>query len=157
MTHFVTLSAVIAVLGGLYWWATKVIGRPASQGLGGLAAVGLLLGTVLLAFPNIISALLHAHSKSTKKGVFQALATAEVVGGALVIVGVLAIAASLLGATRRWTPFCRGGAMRCQPIRGRARRSSGSPHHRHPWRTSSILPTVASAEPLLDQREEASA
>ena len=153
VTHFVTLSAVIAVLGGLYWWATKVIGRPASQGLGGLAGIGLLLGTVLLAFPNIISALLHAHSKSTKKGVFQALATAEVVGGALIIVGVLAIAASLLGATRRRPDSA--DEVPADPWEGQTLEwLTPSPP---PLENFLVVPTVASPEPLLDQREEASA
>ena len=131
--------------------------RPASRGLGGLAGVGLLLGTVLLAFPNIISALLHAHSKSTKKGVFQALATAEVVGGALIIVGILA---------DRGQPARRSAdADAVLPEEGDEVPADPWEGQTLEWLTPSppplenflIVPTVASAEPLLDQREEASA
>ncbi len=156
VTHYATLGAVIAVLGGLYWWATKVIGRPAGQALGGFAALSLLLGTVLLAFPNLISAFLRAHSKSTKKGVFQALAIVEVVGGGLIAVGVVVAAVNLLGAMRRRSD---GGDGRDEvpsdPWQGHTLEwATLSPPPLHNF---SSLPVVSSPEPMLDQREEASA
>ncbi len=154
VTHYATLGALIAVLGGLYWWATKVIGRPAGQGVGALAALSLLLGTVLLGFPGLVSAILHAHSKSTKKGLFSALVTVQVVGGVLIAVGVLAAAAGLVGAVRHRSDAQDDDASPADPWQG----------HTLEWATPSPPPlenflgeqVVRSAEPLLDQREEVS-
>ncbi len=165
VTHYAALAAVIGALGGLHWWATKILGRPAAKGLGGLAALALLLGTVLLAFPDLIAALLRAHTTRTREGVYQALSAVVAVGGLLVALGVLAAAANLLAARRRSSTRRRGAGeedgagdgdeeIPADPWQG----------HTLEWATPSppplenfvTLPTVDSAEPLLDQREEAS-
>ncbi len=156
VTHYALLAALIAVLGGLHWWATKVIGRPAGQALGSLAALSILLGTVLLGFPGLVSALLHAHSKSTKKGLFQALTGIQVAGGGLITLGVLVAAASLITALRR------GSGSREEGDDEAA--TPADPWHGHTleWATPSppplenflTVPAVSSAEPLLDQDEE---
>jgi heme/copper-type cytochrome/quinol oxidase subunit 1 len=156
VTHFVSLAAIIAVLGGLYWWATKVIGRPAGQAVGALSAVVLLLGTVVLALPSLVSALVHAHSKAANKGLFKALATTEVVGGGLIALGVLVAAANLLGALGRGP---RSGAEKdevpADPWQGQTLEwATPSPP---PLDNFLSVPAVGSAEPLLDLREEDSA
>ena len=153
VTHYATLAAMIAVLGGLHWWATKVLGRPAERGARrGRRRSVLLLGTVLLAFPDIISALLGSPRRDSEARRARALNTVAAVGGG---------AGDPRRAGRRGQPARRG----LRKPRRRGRPADPWEGQTLEWATASPppldnfaeLPVVESAEPLLDQREEASA
>lgn len=145
VTHYATLATVIAVLGGLQWWATKVVGRPVSEGLGVLSALVLLLGTVLLSFPDLLSALIG--DRGEKRAGVEALNVVAAAGGVLVALGVLGAVVNLFGGLRG-----PGTDVPADPWEG----------HTLEWATPSPpplenfvkVPAVRSAEPLLDQREE---
>jgi len=171
VTHYATLAAVIATLGGLHWWATKIIGRRIGEGLGRLAALVLLLGTVLLAFPDLLSALLG--DRSERQGGIEALNAVSALGGLLVAVGVLAAVANTLSGLRRRRSTAeapQGGDGATSTTGSSASAEDRAPAdpwdgHTLEWATASPppldnfvdVPVVGSAEPLLDQREEAPA
>lgn len=149
--HYTTLAATIAGIGALWYWATKIVGRPLPEGLGRLAAVVLLLGTVLLALPDLLSG---AFGEGRDAGVgIEALNAASAAGGALTILGVLLAVLGLLGG-----------------LRGRRRDRGVDTADEDPWDGHTLEwatasppapenfaepPEVTSAEPLLDRREAA--
>jgi heme/copper-type cytochrome/quinol oxidase subunit 1 len=146
VTHYATLATMIAILGGLHWWATKVLRRPVSEGLGVVSALVLLLGTVLLAFPDILSALIG--NRGEKRAGVESLNTVAAAGGAVVILGVLVAVINLLGGLRK-----PDGEVAADPWQGQTLEwSTASPP---PLDNFAELPMVESAEPLLDQHEEA--
>lgn len=147
--HYVTLAATIGGLGGLWYWATKVVGRPLSEGAGRAAALVLLVGTVVLALPDVVSVIV-GDDREVEQGI-DALNLASAAGGGLVLLGVLLAFAGILGGLRR-----RGDDdVADDPWDG----------HTLEWATPSPpptgnfddVPTVSSATPLLDRREAADA
>lgn len=149
VTLAVLLAALIASLGGLHWWATKIGRQPAGEGPGRLAPLALLIGSVVLVVPDLISALA---GDATEKhldwtGGISALNVVGLVGLVLVALGLAAAVLSLL-------PLLR----------------SADDVPTDPWEGQSLewlapspppvdnfaveLPVVTSAEPLTDQREE---
>lgn len=150
VTHAVVLAAVIAALGSLHWWATKIGRQPASEGLGRLAPVVLLVGAVLTAVPDMASALLGDAAEKSQDwtGGIEALDIISAVGVALVAVGLLVALASLRPLLRK-----ADGDIPADPWEGQTLEwLAPSP----PPLANFVadLPAVTSAEPLLDQREE---
>ncbi|MEJ7585823.1 MAG: cbb3-type cytochrome c oxidase subunit I [Acidimicrobiales bacterium] len=143
--HYTVLAAAIAGFGALWYWATKIIGRPLAEGLGRLAAVALLLGTVVLALPDVLSTAFGSDQEQ-QVGI-EGLNVVSAVGGTLTIVAILLCVLGLLGGLRRSAgnadedPWGRGQTLE--------------------WATSSPpasadfdgLLEVTSAEPLVDRRE----
>lgn len=142
--HYVLLGAAIAGLGGVQYWAAKVLGRPLGESLGALAAAALLAGTVALAFPDLVSGAV-GDDESAFVGI-EALNAVVALGGALIVLGVLLFLVNLLGALRK------GGAAGRDPWDG----------HTLEWLTASPpvagdafdLPEITSATPALDARTE---
>ncbi len=56
--NYALIGALIAGVAGVYYWAPKFLGRKLSGGVGSLAMLGLLGGTIALALPDLISGFL---------------------------------------------------------------------------------------------------
>lgn len=147
--HATVLAAVIASLGGVHWWATKVGRQPASEKLGMLAPLVLLLGAALVVIPDLVSGIAGegAELSPDYTGGITALNGVAAAGVALTGLGMLVAVLSFL------------------PL---FKKASDVPAD--PWGASTLewlapsppplanfvgdLPVVASAEPLIDLREE---
>jgi cytochrome c oxidase subunit I len=148
VAHYVTLAAVIALFGAISYWASKILGRPLAEGLQKALAGLLLLGTVLLSFPDLVSGLLGQGAGSIgvadNKSTIEILNIVSAVGGGLLVVGALAFALTLVLA------LARGPVPGDDPWSG----------HTLEWTTSSpppggnfaTLPEVTSEAPLYDAR-----
>jgi len=105
VASYVVLAATIAAFGGLVYWAPKVIGRQVSENGARVVALLLLVGTVVWAFPDLISGLL---GQSAVPGVvptdnldaIKALDTVSAIGGGLLALAGLAFVGVLIGGFR---------------------------------------------------------
>jgi heme/copper-type cytochrome/quinol oxidase subunit 1 len=105
VASYVVLAAMIAGLGGLVYWAPKVIGRCVPEVGARLVALLLLAGTVLWSFPYLISGLLGQSAipgtvPADNADAIKALNTASVVGGVVLALAVVAFVGLLLAALR---------------------------------------------------------
>jgi heme/copper-type cytochrome/quinol oxidase subunit 1 len=152
VSHGVVLAAVIATLGGIHWWATKVGRQPANENLGRLAPLVLLLGSAAVVLPDLISGVAgkdgSAELRPDWTGGIEGLNVVVVIGTAVLAIGLLLAVVSLL-------PLLRSvdGDVARDPWEGQSLE----------WLTASPpplanfdepLPVVTSAEPLVDRREE---
>lgn len=134
---FATLTAA---LGGLYYWASKIVGRRLAPAIGLLAAAVMLLGTLLTGIPYAVSGAFGSGDEVRTGS--EALNGVAVGGYVLVIAGVVLVIIAVLNslAARPDTP--------ADPWGG----------HTLEWSTESPPPldnfaepsVVRSAEPLLD-------
>ncbi|MCU1455454.1 MAG: putative cytochrome c oxidase subunit [Acidimicrobiales bacterium] len=147
ITHMVLFAGLIGALGGLHWWATKVVGRPLANGPAMLAPVLMLVGAVVYGVPDVVSGMV---GKGTEKALgIEGLNAVALVGIVIVLLGIGLAFASVLPALRR-----SADDVPTDPWEG----------HTLEWATASPpapgnfdqVPEVTSAEPLLDQREEQS-
>ncbi len=150
--HYILLGVAIAAIGGAHYWAPKLFGRELREGSGILCALMLLVGTVTLAVPDLISgALDQLRALDQVSGVsvrdrVETLNLVSFVGGIVVALGVLLFLVNLVGSivTRR------------EPV-------GDDPWGGHTleWATVSppspgnftAAPSVTSPEPLLDAAE----
>jgi heme/copper-type cytochrome/quinol oxidase subunit 1 len=144
-------------MGGVVYWAPKLVGRSFAEGGARIVAVVLLAGTVLWSFPELVSGLLgqpgaFGVEPADNVSTIEAMNVASTIGGAVLALGVLGFIALLIGAARSDEP------PGDDPWEG----------HTLEWATSSppphgnfaSLPTVTSEAPLYDARhrpEEATA
>jgi heme/copper-type cytochrome/quinol oxidase subunit 1 len=156
VASYVVLASVIALLGGLVYWAPKLIGRTVADGAARGVAVALLFGTVLWSFPELVAGLLGqpaslgdpADNVSTIEGLNIASAIGAVVLG-LAVVGFVALYVRALGSDELpgddpWNGHTLEWATSSPP----------------PFGNFASLPEVTSEAPLYDARhrtEEASA
>lgn len=149
VSHAAVLAAVIAGLGGVHWWATKVGRTPANEKLGMLAPLVLLIGSALTVIPDLVAGITgdELQRNADWTGGYAGTNAAAAAGIALVALGVLIAVVSLL------------------PL---LKRDDDAPAD--PWDGLTLewlapsppplenfvgdLPAVTSAEPLLDLREE---
>lgn len=149
VSHAVILAAVIASLGGVHWWATKVGRQPANEKLGMLAPLVLLLGAALTVIPDLVAGITgdELQRNADFTGGYAGSNAAVAAGLGLVALGVLIAVLSFL------------------PL---FKRSDDAPAD--PWDGLSLewlaptpppldnfvadLPVITSAEPLIDLREE---
>ena len=148
VAHFVTLAAVIALFGAVSYWASKIFGRAMSEGAQRGLAILFLLGTALLAIPDLISGLLGQPAASQgvteNEGTIQFLNVLSAVGGGLLILAAIAFVLTMIGT------LARGERTGDDPWTG----------HTLEWATSSppptgnfaTLPEVTSEAPLYDAR-----
>jgi heme/copper-type cytochrome/quinol oxidase subunit 1 len=157
VASYVVLAAAIALMGGVVYWAPKLVGRSFAEGGARIVAVVLLAGTVLWSFPELVSGLLgqpgaFGVEPADNVSTIEAMNVASTIGGAVLALGVLGFIALLNGAARSDEP------PGDDPWEG----------HTLEWATSSppphgnfaSLPTVTSEAPLYDARhrpEEATA
>jgi cytochrome c oxidase subunit I len=101
VAHYVTLAATIALFGAIAYWAPKMFGRSLAEGAQkGLAAL-LLLGTVLLCLPDLVSGLLGQPAGlltgiAENTDVIEALNLAAAVGGGLVVLAAVVFVVTVL-------------------------------------------------------------
>lgn len=147
--HAVMLAAVIASLGGLHWWATKVMGQPAKEAPGLVAPLLLLVGTAAIVIPDLASGLFGegAELNPSYTGGIKALNVVVAVGVVVLVLGFLSALASLAPALKAT------GDVAADPWEGQTLE----------WLTASPPPLenftgdlaeVRSPEPLVDLREE---
>jgi heme/copper-type cytochrome/quinol oxidase subunit 1 len=144
------LAAVIASLGGIQWWSTKVGRRQAGEGLGRLAPVVLLVGAVLAVVPDVISGIAGEGTEliGDYTGGIKGLNVLTTAGVGILIVGLVLAIVSLL-------PLFRSadGEVPADPWEGQTLEwlaPSPPPVENFPGE----LAVVTSAEPLIDLREE---
>jgi heme/copper-type cytochrome/quinol oxidase subunit 1 len=151
VASYIVLATTIAGFGGLVYWAPKILGRVVSEIGARLVALLLLGGTVLWAFPDLISGLL---GQSAAPGVapadnvdaIRALDTVSAIGGGVLALAGIGFVGLLLGAARGHE------APGDDPWSG----------HTLEWATSSpppvgnfaSLPVIASEAPLYDARHQ---
>lgn len=151
VSHAIVLASLIGALGGLHWWATKILGKQTAAGPAMLGAVLLLVGTVVEVVPDLVSGLAgkHAELNPDYTGGIKGMNVVVVIGVAVVALGALSSIAAVLPALKR----------------------SDDEVPADPWEGSTLewlapsppplgnfvadLPVVASGEPLIDLREEA--
>ncbi|MSO87933.1 MAG: hypothetical protein EXQ71_10525 [Acidimicrobiia bacterium] len=149
VASYVLLSLAIALLGGITFWAPKLIGRSLREGAARGVAALLLVGTVLWSFPDLVSGLLGQGGDipgpvDENVSTIEALNAVSLVGGvflALAFLGFLSLVVRAIGG-------------REQP--------GDDPWHGHTleWATSSppppgnfaSLPEITSEAPLYDAR-----
>jgi len=149
VSHAVILAAVIASLGGLHWWATKIGRQPATDVLGGLAALVMLLGSVTVVVPDLISGIAGdgAELRPDWTGGIEALNVIVLIGVVIVAGGVALALVSLLPLLRRGQDVDR------DPWQGQTLEwLTPSPPPLANFDTE--LPLVVSPEPLVDASEE---
>jgi len=149
VAHATLVAAVIAALGGVHWWATKIGRQGANESLGKLVPLVLLIGGLLVSAPHLVSGIAGEGIETSPDwtGGIEGLNYVVVAGSVVLLLGLLLAAASFL-------PLFKA--------------SDQSP--RDPWEGQTLewlspspppignfdadLPTVTSAEPLVDLREE---
>jgi cytochrome c oxidase subunit I len=149
VAHFTLGAAAIAAIGAVHYWWPQILGKPLREGLG-LATAGLaLLGTVVLAAPDLVNGFLDEPRGSVgvvRDGV-KALNAVSLVGGVLLLVAavlfIVNIAASLAADNADTEPGADGpGAVTVDPWDG----------HTLEWAADPSSVTIDSATPVLDAR-----
>ncbi|QXC59490.1 cbb3-type cytochrome c oxidase subunit I [Aquihabitans sp. G128] len=147
--HAAVLAAVIASLGGVHWWATKIGLQPANEALGRLAPLVLLLGSAAIVIPDVVSGIFGDGPELAPDwtGGIEGLNVVVVVGTVLVLLGILAAAASLL-------PLLKAGTdVPADPWEGQTLEWL-APSPPPLANFEGDLAVVTSAEPLVDLSEE---
>jgi len=152
VTHGAVLAALVAGLGGIHWWATKIGRQPAVEAAGRLAPVLLLLGAVAVIAADVASGLFGedgtAELVPSWAGGISGLNLAVLAGFALALLGLLAAIASF-----KPLVSAADGEVAADPWEGQTLEwLAPSPPPLDNFVED--LPTVTSAEPLTDLREE---
>lgn len=143
--YLVVLAGVLAGVGALHWWSTKIVGHPVDDKAGGGAAFLGLVGALALGLADIFSGGFGSGAEATSNGI-RWCNYLGVVGGGLVLLAVflgLSNVARVMVSRRATAP--------ADPWEG----------HTLEWLTASPpayenfvdLPLVTSEAPLLDRRE----
>ena len=150
VTHAVVLASVIASLGGLHWWATKIGRQPASEARGRLAPLVLLVGSAAVVIPDLVSGLAGqaAEKRLDWTGGIEGL-------NVVVAIGTLVVALGLLGAVVSLLPLLKAtdDDVAADPWEGQSLEWL-APSPPPLANFGDVLPVVTSAEPLVDLREE---
>jgi len=144
VTHAAVFAALIGALGGLHWWATKILRRPAGAPGAYLAPLLLLVGTAAYVIPDLVSG--WAGDGPEKTVGIEAMNLISLIGLAVAVIGALVAVLNVLPSIRK------DDDVPADPWGGQTLE----------WATTSPpppgnfdeQPVVTSAEPLLDQREE---
>ena len=143
------LASVVASLGGIHWWATKVGRRPATEGTGLIAALLLLVGSATVVIADLVVGIVGEGGELAPDwtgGItaFSVIST----------IGVIILAGGLAAAGVSQLPILKADDdVPADPWEGQTLE----------WLAPSPppvdnfvvpLPAVTSAEPLVDQREE---
>ncbi len=101
--NLVMVSAVIAGVAGLWFWAPKITGHQLAGGLGKLVVLDLVLGGLLLGLTDLVSGFLETPDfllAPPVSSTADALNLVSVVGAVMVALGALGLVAGLLGGLR---------------------------------------------------------
>ncbi|WP_421117847.1 cbb3-type cytochrome c oxidase subunit I [Aquihabitans daechungensis] len=147
--HAAMLAAVIAGLGGIHWWATKVGRQPANEKLGMLAPLVLLLGAALTVIPDLVAGITgdELQRNADWTGGYAGTNAAVGAGVGLVALGVLIAALSFLPLLKR------SDDVPADPWDGLTLEWL-APSPPPLANFADDLPVVTSSEPLIDLREE---
>ncbi|MCU1353629.1 MAG: putative cytochrome c oxidase subunit [Acidimicrobiales bacterium] len=146
ITHAILFAGIIGGLGALDWWATKVLRRPLGAPLGLLAPLLMLVGASVYAIADIISG--WTGNAAEKVAGIEALNAVALVGLLIALGGVGLAVLNLLAGLKPGTDVA------SDPWEGQTLEwATASPPARANF---AEVPSVGSAEPLLDQREEKS-
>jgi heme/copper-type cytochrome/quinol oxidase subunit 1 len=142
--HYVMLAAALALLGGVTYWAPRIFGRQLAEGPSKAAAALLLLGTIALSFPDLVSGALDQAWFFGGLGLndvntIEALNLVSAAGGALVLLAALLF----IGTVARAIP--QGDQPGDDPWSG----------HTLEWATT--VPEISSEAPLYDARHRTDA
>jgi heme/copper-type cytochrome/quinol oxidase subunit 1 len=149
VSHGVVIAAVIASIGGVHWWATKVLGNTAKEGPAMLAPLLMLVGGLAIVVPDLVSGLVGkgAELAPDYTGGIKPLAWIIVAGVGVLALGILAALAAILPALKS------ADDVPADPFEGQTLEwLAPSPPPLENF--AADLPVVASAEPLVDLREE---
>lgn len=153
VTHGAVLASVIASLGAITWWATKIGRQPAAAGPAVVAPLALLAGSAAIVIPYLVAGVIGDEAPSTEllptwQGGIEGVNLIVVIGFALLILGLLSSIAAFAPLVR--TP---DGDVEADPWEGQSLEwLAPSPPPADNFDTD--LPVVTSAEPLVDLREE---
>ncbi|HRW37563.1 MAG: cbb3-type cytochrome c oxidase subunit I [Acidimicrobiales bacterium] len=150
ITHAVVVAAVIAALGGITWWASKVGRGPAASSVGLVAPLLLLVGGIVMTVPDFVSGIVGdgVETQGDYAGGIAAANVVVAIGVAIVALGLLAAAVSLLPLLRRPDDEVPADPWGGQTLEWLA------PSPPPVGNFEGELAVVASAEPLYDLREE---
>jgi cytochrome o ubiquinol oxidase subunit 1 len=146
-SHYALLAATIAAFGGLWLWGSKIFGRRLPEPLGLLAGLLLLVGTVGLSLPDVISGA-FGNDQDAVEGI-DWLNKVAALGGLVAVLGVLVAVVGLVIGFRS-SATSDGEALAADPWGTGATLewSTASP----PEYSNFAEPVVVtSAEPLLDE------
>ncbi len=146
------LATIIAGLGGAHWWAVKVGRQPATEALGLVAPLVLLLGSALVVIPHYASGIAgnDTELRPDWTGGIEALNWVVTIGWVVVLLGLVAAVVSLLPLAR--TPDA-DTEIALDPWEGQSLEWL-APSPPPLANFDADLPAVTSAEPLVDLREE---
>lgn len=146
------LATIIAGLGGAHWWAVKIGRQPATEALGLLAPLVLLLGSALVVIPHYVSGIAgdDTELRPDWTGGIEALNWAVTVGWVVVLAGLVAAIVSLLPLVRRPDVDT---VVALDPWEGQSLEWL-APSPPPLANFDADLQPVTSAEPLVDLREE---
>jgi heme/copper-type cytochrome/quinol oxidase subunit 1 len=150
VSHAVVLAAAIATLGGVHWWATKVVGRPLKEAPAHLAPLLLLLGTALIVLPDLVTGLVGKNRQLAPDytGGMSGTGVVAAIGVVVVALGFLAFLGAVFPVLKRGDSEAPTDPWEGQTLE---------------WLTPSppplgnfdlALPLVTTPEPLIDLREE---
>lgn len=156
--NYVLLASLLAALSGLWFWGPKIWGARLAEGPGRLAALVILLGTIVACLPDLFSGMIDQPQLVTadyapRDGV-EALNLVSALGFLLVLLGVLVAATAIVGAARKGH-LADDAERESDPWGGPTLEwSTTSPP---PWNNFTDDPApVLTASPLLDLAEESS-
>lgn len=150
VSHAVVLAAVMAALGGIQFWATKVGRQAADEKAGALAPLLLLVGAVVATVPDMISGVTGSGNElfADFTGGVKGLNVVTTIGFAIVAVGLVVALVGLLPMLKRPDDDVPADPWEGQSLEWLA--ASPPPLGNF----SDDLAPVTSAEPLIDLREE---
>lgn len=149
VSHAVVLSSLIASLGGIQWWSTKIGGQQANEALGRVAPLVLLVGSLAVVVADLVSGLFgegqELHPDWT--GGMESMNWVLLIGVGVVALGLLTSLGAVLPALRPGTD------VPADPWEGQTLEwLAPSPPPLDNF-TGELAP-VTSAEPLVDLRQE---
>jgi cytochrome c oxidase subunit 1 len=151
VVHFVLLAGLVGVAGAVHHWSSKIFGVVLAEGTARTAAVVLLLGTVLLAGPDLVSGFLDQPAgllpEQAEDGV-EALNAVALGGGVVVTLGIILVVVNVLaGAAKR-----NGDVVAVDPWGNGQTLEWLAASPPSPSGIGPVEPVI-SAEPLLDAKE----
>ena len=149
ISHGVVLASVIASLGGIHWWSTKIARQPANEALGRVAPLVLLVGSLAVVVADVVSGFAGegAELHADWTGGIEAMNWVALVGIGVVALGLLTSLGAVLPALKA------GEDVPADPWEGQTLEWL-APSPPPLANFDGDLAPVTSAEPLVDLRQE---
>lgn len=149
VSHAVVLASLVASLGGIHWWSTKIGRQQANEAMGRVAPLLLLVGSLAVVAADVISGLFGegAELNADWTGGMEAMNWVAVLGTAVVALGLLTSLGAVLPALKAGTD------VPADPWEGQTLEWL-APSPPPIGNFDAELAPVTSAEPLADLRQE---